>query len=257
MQNNIRKQNNIKKFVSPGLLGIPLVGALVLVGLVVNRPKPVMSNQLAYIDQSAESAEDSGLPTYTWLHQNSSEASSRSSELTAHKETRLRKALASVTIPTDVTKSNGSEAATSTVAIAQPQTPTKTASITPTAARFPQQDGVYLYGQSPKSGQLGQGYIIFEKHQNKVTGALYMPSSEFSCFNGTLRSSGELAMTVNGFAGDESPTQVAANNTLPQVKDGESSTYAHSVTLQDYNQINNISSSDRQVLQTCQANVQK
>ncbi|MBP5974029.1 hypothetical protein HW132_15090 [Brasilonema sp. CT11] len=251
-------QNNIRKFVSPGLLGVPIIGALVLVGLVVNSPKPVISNQLAYIDQSAESAYDSGLPTYTWLHQNSSDASSMPSELTAQKETRLRKALAkSVTIPTHVTKSNGLEAATTTVAIAQPQTPIKTASISPTTASFPQQDGVYLYGQSPKSGQLGQGYIIFEKHQNKVIGALYMPSSDFSCFNGTLRPSGELAMTVNGYPGDESPTQVAANNTLPKVKDDESSTYAHSVTLQDYNQINNISSSDRQVLQACQANVQQ
>ncbi|MBW4596327.1 MAG: hypothetical protein KME46_26335 [Brasilonema angustatum HA4187-MV1] len=252
-------QNNIRKFVSPGLLGVPIIGALVLIGLVVNRPKPVMSNQLAYIDQSAESAYDSGLPTYTWLHQDSSGASSAASELTAQKETRLRKALAkSVTTPTHVSKSNDLErVSTNTVTIAQPQTPIKTASISPTAAGFPQQDGVYLYGQSPKSGQLGQGYIIFEKHQSKVIGALYMPSSEFSCFNGTLRPSGELAMTVNGYPGDESPTQVAANNTLPQVKDGESSTYAHSVTLQDYNQINNISSSDRQVLQACQANVQQ
>lgn len=248
-------QNNIKKFVSPGLLGIPIIGALVLVGLVVNSPKPVISNQLAYIDQSTESAEDSQLPTYTWLQQNPNPAS----EFTKDKETRLRKALAkSVTIPTHVTKSNDLESvSTSTVAIAKPQTPTKIASITPTTARFPQQDGVYLYGQSPKSGQLGQGYIIFEKHQNKVIGALYMPSSEFSCFNGTLRSSGELAMTVNGYPGDESPTQVAANNTLPRVKNDESSTYDHSVTLQDYNQINNISSSDRQVLQACQANVQQ
>ncbi|KAB8335795.1 hypothetical protein SD80_005925 [Scytonema tolypothrichoides VB-61278] len=247
--------NNIKKFLSPSLLGIPIIGGLVLVGLVVNRPKPVMSNQLAYIDQSAELAEDSQLPTYTWLQQNPNPAS----DMTRDKETRLRRVLAkSVTVPTDITKSNDLEAVpTTTVAIAQPKTPTKTASVTPTVANFPQQDGVYLYGQSPKSGQLGQGYIIFEKHQSKVTGALYMPSSEFSCFNGTLRSSGELAMTVNGYPGDKSPTQVAANNTLPRLSDDESSTYAHSVTLKDYYQLNNISSSDRQVLQMCQANVQQ
>jgi hypothetical protein len=247
--------NNMKKFVSPSLLGIPLVGALVLLGTVVNRPTPVMSNQLAYIDQSTESAADSQLPTYNWLHQNPNPAS----EFTKDKETRLRRVLAkSVTVPTDVTKSNDLEAvSTTTVAIAQPKTPIKTASVTPTAAKFPQQDGVYLYSQSPKSGELGQGYIIFEKHQSKVIGALYMPSSEFSCFNGTLRSSGELAMTVNGYPGDKSPTQVAANNTLPRIAEDESSTYAHSVTLKDYYQLNNISSSDRQVLQMCQANAQQ
>lgn len=244
---------NTKKFLSPNLLGIPLVGALVLVGLVVNRPKAVMSNQLAYIDPSTELATDSQ-PTYTWLQQNSNPAS----DITGDKETRLRRVLAkSVSVPTESTKSNDLEPGhTSIVAIA-PKTPTKTASISSTTARFPQQDGVYLYGQSPKSGQLGQGYIIFEKHQNKVTGALYMPSSEFSCFNGTLRSSGELAMTVNGYPGDQSPTQVAANNTLPRIAEDEPSTYAHSVTLKDYYQLSNISSSDRQVLQMCQANVQQ
>ncbi|MBW4632702.1 MAG: hypothetical protein KME30_12635 [Iphinoe sp. HA4291-MV1] len=247
--------NNIKKFLSPSLLGIPFVGIFLLLGFVANRPKPVLSNQVAYVDSSTESAKDSQLPIYTWLQRNSSPTS----EFAGEKEARLRRALAkSVTVPNHVTRSNDSEAvSTTTATIAEPQTSGKIPRVTSTEAKFPKQDGVYLYSQSPRSGQLGQGYIIFEKQQGKVMGALYMPSSEFSCFNGTLYSSGELAMTVTGYPGDKSPTQVATNNTLPRVMDDESSTYAHSVTLQDYYQLNNISTDDRRVLQMCQANVQE
>lgn len=80
----------------------------------------------------------------------------------------------------------------------EPEIPKTKAGVTP-KARFPREDGIYLYGQSQKPGEMGQGYIIFEKRQGNVTGALYMPNSEFSCFNGTLEQTGELAMTVTGF----------------------------------------------------------
>ncbi|NMG10248.1 hypothetical protein [Brasilonema sp. UFV-L1] len=249
----------MKKFPYTSLLGIPFVGVLLLLGAVANQSKPVLSNQVAYIDSFTVSATNSSqLPTYTWLQKNSYPAS----EFSGDKEARLRKVLAksSVSAPTAVTHSNDLEAVSTTkVTAAQLQAPTKTATVTSrgTTGVFPKQDGVYLYGQSPKSGQLGQGYIIFEKQQGKVMGALYMPSSEFSCFNGTLQSSGQLAMTVTGYPGDKSPTQVATNNTLPQTMDDESSSYAHSVTLQDYYPINNISADDRRILQMCQANVQQ
>ncbi|NJM69586.1 MAG: hypothetical protein HC862_04795 [Scytonema sp. RU_4_4] len=247
--------NNIKKFSSTSLLGIPFVGVLLLLGVVASRPQPVLSNQLAYIESSTASATDSQLPTYTWLQKNPYPTS----EFIGDKEVRLRRVLAkSVTASTGVPHSNDLEAVSTTKAkVSELQAPTKTARATSTRALFPRQDGVYLYGQSPKSGQLGQGYIIFEKQQGKVMGALYMPSSEFSCFNGTLHASGQLAMTVIGYPGDKSSTQVATNNTLPQIMDDQSSTYAHSVTLQDYYPLNNIRADDRRILQMCQANVQE
>jgi hypothetical protein len=245
--------NNIKKFVSSSLLGIPFVGGLLILGFVANFPKPVLSNQTAYVDPSTVSSTDSQLPTYTWLQSHPSPTS----EFTGDKEARLRKALTkSVTVLDHVTQRNSLErVSTTTAKVVEPQTSAKKATAAATGAKFPQQDGVYLYGQSPKSGELGQGYIIFEKRQSKVIGALYMPSSEFSCFNGTLQSSGQLAMTVTGYPGDKSPTQVATNNTLPRVMDDESSNYAHSVTLQDYYPVNGIASSDRQVLQMCQSGI--
>lgn len=116
---------------------------------------------------------------------------------------------------------------------------------------FPQKDGIYLYGQSPKPNQIGQGYIVFEKRRDQIKGALYMPSSEFSCFQGTLEKSGELAMTVNGFPGESPSTEVASRNGVTNVADEEPVTYAYSVALQDYHRLNSISASDRQILQMC------
>jgi hypothetical protein len=119
---------------------------------------------------------------------------------------------------------------------------------------FPVKDGVYLYGQSPKSNQLGQGYIIFQKQQDKISGALYMPQSEFNCFQGTLNKSGELAMTVNSSSNEASTpgsNQVAANSQLPKVSENEFNSYPYSVALQDFYQLNSITASDRRTLQMC------
>ncbi|MDZ7993897.1 MAG: hypothetical protein RM022_011115 [Nostoc sp. EfeVER01] len=130
---------------------------------------------------------------------------------------------------------------------------TKSARVLPKAS-FPVKDGIYLYGQSPKPNQLGQGYIIFQKQQNKVTGALYMPQSEFNCFQGTINPSGELAMTVNSSsneANSNQSNQVATSNRLPKVGEDESNSYAYSLALQDFYQLNSIAASDRRTLQMC------
>jgi hypothetical protein len=116
---------------------------------------------------------------------------------------------------------------------------------------LPTKDGIYLYGQSPQANQTGQGYVLFQKQQDIVTGALYMPQSEFSCFQGTLDQSGDLAMTVTGSPDASSSTDVATANRLPRIPDDESINYAYSVALQDYHRVNSISANDRRILQTC------
>ncbi|MHC5599448.1 MAG: hypothetical protein ACYTXC_26530 [Nostoc sp.] len=130
---------------------------------------------------------------------------------------------------------------------------TKGAEVLP-KANFPVKDGIYLYGQSPKPNQLGQGYIIFQKQQDKVRGALYMPQSELNCFQGTINPSGELAMTVNTSsteASSEQSNQVATSNRLPKVADDESNSYAYSLALQDFYRLNSITAGDRRTLQMC------
>ncbi|MBD2727093.1 hypothetical protein H6G96_12310 [Nostoc sp. FACHB-892] len=148
---------------------------------------------------------------------------------------------------------SGKTLPTTTALVPGSQGATKGAEVLP-KANFPVKDGIYLYGQSPKSNQLGQGYIIFQKQQGKVTGALYMPQSEFNCFQGTLNPSGELAMTVNGSSNEASyprSNQVAASNRPSKVSEDEFSSYAYSVALQDFYQLNSITASDRHTLQMC------
>ena len=118
--------------------------------------------------------------------------------------------------------------------------------------QFPEQDGTYLYGQSSTPNQLGQGYILFQKQQSKIIGALYVPHSEFSCFQGTLAKSGELAMTVRSSPGEVGAMDVATSSTIPKVNENEFTTYPYSVTLQDYHQLSSVSSNDREILQICQ-----
>ena len=118
--------------------------------------------------------------------------------------------------------------------------------------QFPEQDGIYLYGQSSTPNQLGQGYILFQKQQSKIIGALYVPHSEFSCFQGTLAKSGELAMTVKSSPGEVGVMEVSTASTIPKVNENEFTTYPYSLTLQDYHQLSSVSSNDREILQICQ-----
>ena len=126
--------------------------------------------------------------------------------------------------------------------------------------KLPEQDGVYLYGQSPAPDQLGQEYMVFEVERGQVVGALYLPQSEFSCFQGTLNS-GKLAMVVASGPGTEPyPDPVAGQNSqqLAAVSDRsesaaiyETSTYPHSVALQNYYQLPGVSDNDQRILATC------
>jgi hypothetical protein len=118
--------------------------------------------------------------------------------------------------------------------------------------QFPEQDGTYLYGQSSTPNELGQGYILFQKQQSKIIGALYVPHSEFSCFQGTLAKSGELAMTVKSSPGEVGVMEVSTASTIPKVNENEFTTYPYSVTLEDYHQLSSVSSNDRKILQICQ-----
>jgi hypothetical protein len=121
--------------------------------------------------------------------------------------------------------------------------------------QFPQQDGIYLYGQSATPNQLGQGYILFQKQQGKVIGALYMPQSEFSCFQGALAQSGELAMTVRSSPGELGTMEISTASTIPKFSDDESTSYAHSVTLQDYHHLKSLSANDKEMLQKCKQEI--
>jgi outer membrane biosynthesis protein TonB len=121
-------------------------------------------------------------------------------------------------------------------------------------------DGTYLYGQSAQAGEIGKEYIVFEARQGKIVGAMYMPSSEYACFYGTLNSKQMNLTVVNphnqtSFAhtiARNQPTQIAAvggqinlNNTY------DSLTYPHSIGLEGYLPISQVSDNDKQILSNC------
>lgn len=126
-------------------------------------------------------------------------------------------------------------------------------------------DGTYLYGQSSQAGQVGKEYLVFEARQGKVVGAMYMPSSEFACFHGTLNSKQMNLTVVNPYdetalshtIARQQPSQIAAvgnqlnyNNTLDSV------TYPYSVGLEGYQPIAQVGDKDKQILNTCRSNYQ-
>ncbi|MBN3958342.1 hypothetical protein [Nostoc sp. NMS8] len=222
--------NNLHQLLSPRQWGISLAGLGLLLGLgFIAKQTQVIS----FTDSRLSSAQI-----------NKTSENSLLSQLRKVREQRSQLNAASgggKTIPTITALVPGNQGAT------------KSARVLP-KADFPVKDGIYLYGQSPNPNQLGQGYIIFQKQQAKVTGALYMPQSEFNCFQGTINPSGELAMTVNtssNEANSNQSNQVATNSRLPKINDDESNSYAYSLALQDFYRLNSITASDRRTLQMC------
>lgn len=258
----------VNKFIPPRRFAVPLVGLVIAVSAIAQRAQPVLSKQIARLQATPSEVSDEQ-PNYNLMEENSGVNPESFS-----KEARLRKVLdsssRSATVPVSTGKTytwiergtpvNSGEAIQELeeVSTSQPRIYEDKASIKGAIPRtnFPQNDGVFLYGSSPKAGEFGKGYIVFEKQRGKVVGAMYMPSSEFNCFQGTLDTQGEIAMSVKGFAGDVNPNQVASIDRLPSVGDEELTNYAYAVTLQDYYQLDNIGNNDRQILKTCKANFQ-
>ena len=126
-------------------------------------------------------------------------------------------------------------------------------------------DGTYLYGQASQAQQLGKEYIVFEARQGKVIGAMYLPSSEYSCFYGTMDSK-QLNLTVanpydqtafSHTVARAQTTQVAATGGNLNIQSGyDSLTYPHAVALDGYQPISKVTDNDKQILNTCRSTYQ-
>jgi hypothetical protein len=121
-------------------------------------------------------------------------------------------------------------------------------------------DGTYLYGQASEAQQLGKEYIVFEARQGKVIGAMYLPSSEYSCFYGTMDSKNLNLTVANPY--DQTAlshtiargqtSEVAAVDGNLNIQNGyDSLTYPHAVTLDGYQPISNVTDNDKQILKNC------
>lgn len=241
--------NNISKLFSLRQLTIPAIGILFTLGVVAE--KTLLNNQFKPSPYST-AAISTNVRTSTQQKKDSSQIPLLEQLRQVRQQ---RSELKRVGEETENITNFQSQQPTQPASVSvdknvNPQKITKNSGSTRTS-NLPTEDGVYLYGQSAQPNQIGQGYVVFEKRQGRLVGALYMPRSEFSCFQGTLNQSGVLAMTVTSTPDAGLSPDVATASRIPRLSSDEPMTYAHSLALQDYHQINSITSGDRQVLQMC------
>ncbi|MBD2103680.1 hypothetical protein [Leptolyngbya sp. FACHB-261] len=114
-------------------------------------------------------------------------------------------------------------------ALAQPQT--IMAAGTAIQPAIGQADGTYLYSTSNQPDQVGSEYVVFERRGGtQVSGALYLPSSEFACFSGSLQGQ-SMNLAVIG-VGDTQP-------------------HPFNVNLNQYQRLQQVSANDRRILGMC------
>jgi hypothetical protein len=116
-------------------------------------------------------------------------------------------------------------------------------------------DGTYLYGQSAKPDEIGQGYFVFEVNKGNVIGALYMPRSSFDCAFGRFQGN-ELALTVvNSYDRSTNPFAIAIdrNSTVATTEN----LVQQPISLQGFHPIDTISENDQRMLNVCKQDIQK
>jgi hypothetical protein len=105
-------------------------------------------------------------------------------------------------------------------------------------------DGIYLFGQTSKPNQIGQEYVVFEARGGKVRGAVYMPSSEFSCFYGTANNNQMDLLVLDPY--DQSTSSYSIGLERNSLVAGK-----NSVGLQGYQPISKITANDKRILNAC------
>jgi hypothetical protein len=117
----------------------------------------------------------------------------------------------------------------------------------PSIAELPNlPNGIYLYGQSPETEQIGNAYMVFEVRQDRTIGAFYMPRSSFDCFYGNIEGD---RLAVNIVDSYENTTYAYA---VPRADyELASSDPTGDIEFQGFHRIANVSENDRRILETC------
>ena len=226
--------NHISKLITSSQLKFPLTGLIISVGVLgivyssqqhqkLLSPAALSTN---YISHNHQNEINSGYSVRSQLGEIKQEKVEQS---------QISNSANSYQLSTDKFRKNTTKLSTNTIKSGRKE-----------KLQFPEQDGIYLYGKS------AEGYIVFQKRQNQIIGALYFPQSEFTCFQGSLAKSGKLAMMVRTLPGEVGTIEVATTSTIPKINENEFTTYPYSVTLEDYHRLSYVSSNDREILQICQ-----
>ncbi|CEJ45802.1 hypothetical protein [Umezakia ovalisporum] len=254
---------NITKFLTARKLTLPMIGLLLTLGVVSEQIKPVLTNQIQTAFTSTtinpDFSQSNKTPLLSRLRQ-VQEQRSLIHKIKANRPIRNHTEESEITtLNTDYGSiEQHSRFVSSDKLLENINLTPETTSLVSSNSRFsranlPKKDGTYLYGQSSQASQIGQRYVLFEKRQSRITGVLYMPESDFSCFQGAINQSGELVMTVSASPGEVGVDKLATVNQLqiPNYNDDQMSSYPYSVALQDYHEINSISARDLRILEVC------
>jgi hypothetical protein len=112
-------------------------------------------------------------------------------------------------------------------------------------------DGTYLYGESTRPEQIGQEYLVFKVNDGNVTGAIYYPRSEFSCFTGTVENQAIELSIIDSYSGETYAYPIEIQDQSLVAANGGSASRSQ-VALAGYQKLDRLSENDRRMLQTCQ-----
>ena len=110
-------------------------------------------------------------------------------------------------------------------------------------------DGTYLYGQSDKPQQIGKEYLVFQVQGSKVIGAIYLPQSEFSCFSGKIGAHAMKLSIIDPYNNTAYPYTIALQERSSVLN--ANGQLVHTVGLQGYQQLPQLSNLDRHILGIC------
>lgn len=111
--------------------------------------------------------------------------------------------------------------------------------------------GVYLFGQSPESDQIGATYLVFEVDASRIVGAFYMPASSFDCFQGEVEAERLALNIVDSYDQSRYAYEVALAPSAAVAATPEGSIAP--TQLQGYHQLDSLSAQDQTILATCRA----
>ncbi len=91
--------------------------------------------------------------------------------------------------------------------------------------------------------------MVFQVEEGTVRGALYMPRSEFSCFTGNFADNQLHMSVIDPYDGTEYPYSVSLDRASTSTVAGNGQWIE--IGLEGYHRLEQISSQDHDILQTC------
>lgn len=109
--------------------------------------------------------------------------------------------------------------------------------------------GVYVYGQSPRHGEIGSEYLVFQVNDNQVVGGIYLPRSAFHCFSGQVQPRSLSIVIVDSYDQASYPYRISFTTETAAAREAVD----NALQLEGYYRLRSMTPVDQRVLATCQA----